>query len=86
MFSTSCLWTQQFKGTEMECDVFMPKDYLRDFELLELSKTHSEGDITYDYSRYLNKNYGGKVDSSLFKHVYKQHEEYQYLKLIEEII
>lgn len=34
----------------------------------------------------MNKNYGGKVDSSVFKHVYKQHEEYQYLNMIEEII
>jgi hypothetical protein len=60
----------------MDCDVFMPKDYLNDFDLLELSKTQSEGDVTYDYSRYLKKGFNGPLDASFFKPVYKQHEEY----------
>lgn len=49
----------------------MPKNYLNDFDLIELSKTHSEGDLTYDFSRYLNKNYAGKLDPSFYKQIYK---------------
>ncbi|KAL4510482.1 hypothetical protein ABPG72_004636 [Tetrahymena utriculariae] len=73
-------------GVEVECDVFMQKDYLKNFDLVEVSETQSENNLNYDFTRYFNKNYKGQVDSSVFKKMYKPHQEYQYLELIDEII
>lgn len=51
----------------------MDKGYLNDFENLEVSATEREGNLNYDFARYLNKNYAGKLDSSLFKKCYAPH-------------
>jgi len=58
---------------DIECDVFMDKGYLDKFENIEVSATESEGDLNYDFARYLNKNFAGKVSPSLFKKRYQPH-------------
>ena len=73
---------------EFECDTFMPKDWLKGFELKEVSKTMSEKNANYDFTRYINPsltatNYDELCKTQFFNN---RHEEYQYLELIEKII
>ena len=71
-----------------ECDKFLPSDFLKNFEHLETSKTYSENHIPFDFSRYINKSQLLKTNQQDLKRgvLPNQHEEYQYLELIKDII
>lgn len=73
---------------EFECDTFMPKDWLQGFELKEVSKTMSEKDANYDFTRYINPSLAATNYDELCKtqFINSRHEEYQYLELIEKVI
>lgn len=71
-------------GLDFECDTFFPKDFANKFIHLETSKTHSEEKIPYDFQRWVSKQCEKNVG---FNRYFDQpHEEYQYLRIIEDII
>lgn len=75
---------------DFECDVFFPspakdifqEQFLEEFKVVNVSKTRSHEGVVYDFVVYQNKcnpRFGVLTN-------YVQHEEYQYLKCIDEII
>lgn len=46
-------------GTEPECDTFLPKNYLENFRHVESSETHSENNVPYVFTKYLNTKFTG---------------------------
>ncbi len=73
-------------GLNVECDTFVSKEILKNYEHLETSKTYIEGEIPFTFSRFLNPNV--KNLNPLVKNIriYEKHEEFQYLELIDQII
>ena len=77
-------------GVNFDCDTFFLDEandifserFLNDFFIVSVSKTRSVGEIPYDFVVYQNKENPriGLLTS------YKEHEEYQYLNCIKEII
>lgn len=77
-------------GVNFDCDTFFPdpandvfsEGFLNDFFIVSVSKTRSVGEVPYDFVVYQNKENPriGLLTS------YKEHEEYQYLNCIKEII
>lgn len=74
----------------IECDVFFPdpspdifhEEFLSGFSLVKVSKTFVEKDLVYDFALYNNRNC---LELGDFTN-YPEHEEYQYLGLVKEII
>lgn len=73
-------------GLEFPCDTFVSKDILKDFKHLETSKTYVENDIPFTFSRYYKPKARGLNPEILTTKIYEQHEEFQYLELIDQVI
>lgn len=73
-------------GLEFPCDTFVSKDILKDFKHLETSKTYIENEIPFTFSRYYKPKAQGLNPEILTTKIYEQHEEFQYLELIDQVI
>lgn len=73
---------------DVHCDVFMPKNWLDPYRIIEISQTKSQNDINYDFCRYINPSLAGSHYEEFFQQkIFKdRHNEYEYLELIEKII
>lgn len=67
----------------MECDTFAPK-YDDQFECSFISKTFRQNSLRFDYRLYYNQKKYDKPVKNLFEE--PEHEEYQYLRAIKNII
>jgi len=71
-------------GIDFECDTFLSKELLTNYQHLETSISHAENNIPYYFQRYIQKNHFTEgVNKNFFP---QKHEEFQYLEMIEDII
>lgn len=74
-------------GQNVEGDVKVDKDLTSGFLLSEISKSHGENGLNYDFTRWINPKLFGECHEEFMKKVFKQtNQEQQYLELIREII